>query len=185
MRNVGIGKSTQGIRERLKAEAEANAAKRAQWTAKREEAVADKERDSQREQRLQQFIAKAAAQAPTLDDLTPDQRRVILLDMHAEAYIGRPDDPNHRRIFVLFSLTAEAAAHAFTPGGQPDYQTTWYDAHGNSYSVFATEGWPPTERLYDANGEEYVDFSTMPDADPQLDTTSTPHRGKSPKTSIQ
>jgi len=161
--------SLAGIRARLTAEAEANAAKRAQWERKRADAVADKERRTQREQRLQQFITKAAAQAPTLDDLTPDQRRTIVLDLHPDVRIGRVDDRRHERVWILFELSADTAARAFAPG-EVFPQSSWTDKAGNQYWSGAYKGWPPTELPTDANGEEYVDFSDVPD-----DATITPY----------
>lgn len=157
-----------GIRERLIAEAEANAGKRAEYAAKREAALAEKERRTRREQRLEQFIAKAAQQSDTLDDLTPDQRRDILLDLHPTVAIGRPRDPKNLRISVLFELSADAAAHAFAPG-EVFPQGNWKDKDGNHYWSGAYEGWPPASSVeVDANGEPYVDFSNIPDDD--LDT---------------
>lgn len=115
-----------------------------------------------REQRIQQFIAKADAQAPTLDDLTPDQRRDILLDLHPDIRIGPPHHARYSRISVLFALSAEAASHTDDYDGQSlIYHYSGKDENGNEYTVGAIEGWPPTWMTVDENGEPYFDFSNV------------------------
>ncbi|MGO8949898.1 MAG: hypothetical protein ACLQUY_20030 [Ktedonobacterales bacterium] len=76
----------------------------------------------------------------TLDDLSAEQRRQILLDLHPLVYISRPDS-DRPRVELVFSLTAEAAAH--TRESSLWHTSNLSTRHG-TYVTFVQQGWPPT-----------------------------------------
>jgi hypothetical protein len=128
--------------------------------AKRDSLPAKQERRASREQRIAEFSAHAKAQAGTLDDLTPEQRHRILLDLHTTVYVRRSGDTyvlrdpilgdlvrKRDRVSVIFSLSDEAAAKVGAPDEEGDI---WYDesyraANGDLWTVFAANTWPPRE----------------------------------------
>jgi hypothetical protein len=137
-----------------------NDAQRHGYTAQRASAQTEKERRANRARRLNTFIARAAEQAGTLDDLDAEQRRHIVLDLHPQVKVGHKDRRDGwDRVAVLFELSGNDAAHA-APGALWSFRL-WEDAEGQHYTVYAAPTWdaPPAAgaSFHFAGGEEDAD----------------------------
>lgn len=108
------------LRQRAQEEALRIATARQGYVEKLTAAEAEQARRDNRTQRLHDIIELNATRAAGLDDLTPEQRRQILLDLRPEVRIARGNDPRYQRIAVTFNLTREAAERADWKGA-PDW----------------------------------------------------------------
>jgi DNA invertase Pin-like site-specific DNA recombinase len=130
----------EGLRNRVYSDVERNSAKREEYAKKQESARLEIVRREQEQERLAAFQEKARKQADTLDDLTAQERRQILQDLHTSVFISRPDDTERPRLELAFFLTAETAAQVRGEGWKPGSVST----RRGEYITFVEQGWPPT-----------------------------------------
>jgi hypothetical protein len=138
-----------------------NALGRQGYAEKRQDAQTEQLRRLHEQERLKEFEAKARAQAPTLDDLDAEQRRQLLLDLHAEVHIARPDNDREPRLTLLFSLTSEAAQRS------SEVWATWttHTAKGDYVTYIEQSGQSPAA-VQHRDGKLILDFShTTPPLD--------------------
>lgn len=168
------------IVEVLRQDSAKNNETRAKWAAKRAEAVAEKERRAEREARLAAFVERANAARETLDDLTADQRRSILRDLHPTIHIGCRDDTHHPggwpRGVILGDLAEGEAGAAGILGRGESNATNWVEDGQHWVRWSAEEGWDPAtdDRVppLDEDPEEVVDSDGTAEGSAKLPSNS-------------
>jgi hypothetical protein len=99
------------IRANIEQQAELNAELREGYLERLATAQGDVERREAQRDRVQAFAEWATAQAPTVESLSAEDRREILIhSLHPTIYVGhtKSDRP---RVAAFFAVSAEAAAH--------------------------------------------------------------------------
>ena len=145
------------IRANIEQQAERNAELRDGYQERLAAALAEFESRQAQHARVRTFAEWAAAQAPTVDTLSAeDQREILIHSLHPTIFIAntKSDEP---RVAILFAVSAEAAAHI---DPYELYTTSqWQNAKGEYYTSFVEE--MPTggaEDDDDASAEEF-DFN--------------------------
>jgi hypothetical protein len=151
----------EGMRKRIFDDAERNTLKREEYTKKQQSAQVELLRREGEQARLAEFQEKARATADTLDDLDAEQRRQLLLDLHAVVYVARLDNDHQPRLELAFHLTAEAAAHV--RGEQ--WQAKGLQTRRGEYITFVEQGWPPRSHRLDSDRTTVIDLSLASDDD--------------------
>jgi DNA invertase Pin-like site-specific DNA recombinase len=104
-----------------------------QRIAEAEQAQAER---ATRAERVQGFAHWAAEHADNLDDLTPEERRPILEQLHPTVFVARKGS-DRERLSLIFSVTEQAAARL---DPQTLYTTLqWQDAGGDYFTVYVDE----------------------------------------------
>jgi hypothetical protein len=99
------------IRANIEQQAERNAELRDGYQERLEAAQAEVESRQAQQDRVKTFAAWARLQAPTVDALSADDRRQILIhSLHPTIFVARmkSEEP---RVAILFAVSEEAAAH--------------------------------------------------------------------------
>jgi DNA invertase Pin-like site-specific DNA recombinase len=173
LKRLGEDADSARVAANLKDDAKKNATVRENWLAKRADAVAEKERRAEREQRLTSFIARAETQSDNLDDLTADQRRSILLDLGVRVHIADHRDPNKPRGAVMFYLTERHAQNTWdawdtwegVEGVTPLFEAKDKQGHRWTWEAASAGAVPPfAGPLLDLD-EVLADFSDLTDED--------------------
>jgi len=147
------------IRANMEQQAERNAELRTGYRERLEAAQAEVDSRQAQHDRVQAFAEWATAQAPTIDTLSADDRRAILIhSLHPTIFVAHTKS-GKPRVSFLFAVSAEAAAH-IDPWRL--YTTAqWQNASGEYYTSYIEE-LPNTEPDDDDNdngGEYDVDLS--------------------------
>ena len=125
------------IRANIEQQAERNAELRDGYQERLAAALAEFESRQAQHARVRTFAEWAAAQAPTVDTLSAEDRREILIhSLHPTIFIAntKSDEP---RVAILFAVSAEAAAHI---DPYELYTTSqWQNAKGEYYTSFVEE----------------------------------------------
>ncbi len=138
------------IRAHLEQDAEHNSQLRTgyqQRLADAEMAQADR---ATRVERVQGFAQWAAEHKDNLDDLTADERRTILEQLHPTIFAARRGS-GRERLALIFSVTEQAAARL---DPQTLYTSAqWQGASGDFFTVYVDE--------YDPSGSEALRGNTL------------------------
>lgn len=99
---------------------------------------------------MQTFAHWAEEHRDSLDDLTAEQRRVILEKLHPTVFLARKGS-GRERLALIFSVSEQAAARL---DPQTLYSTfQWQDAEGDYFTVYVDE--------YDPSGSEALRGNTL------------------------
>jgi DNA invertase Pin-like site-specific DNA recombinase len=141
--NLGGDPLLAGVRGRLIDDVKQNAQARAEYAAKLAAAQREYNQRTERDARLTAFTVRAAAlsEGDRLEDLSPAERRELLLDLGAQVRVKARKDPRDR-LSVLFTLSEEAAAHV--PEDVLEAIWSHQTAAGDSVTVLALPAIPPS-----------------------------------------
>jgi DNA invertase Pin-like site-specific DNA recombinase len=169
------------LRARAQDDLRAHEVARKQYQAKIDAAHTELARRAMREQRLATVHARAQQHAGSLDDLTPDERRQLILDLGATCWVGRADDHDTPYLALLWDVTEEQSTHVRP---QDLFTTsTWRDTAGRTYtssvsisgpSVLSPDGTLDLTQVEAQNADEQLGTeSAILEADPQRATQHT------------
>jgi hypothetical protein len=125
------------IRANIERQAERNAELRTGYQERLEAAQEDVESRQAQHARIRTFAEWAAAQAPTVETLSTEDRRKILIHSLHPTIIVAHTKSGEPRVSILFAVSAEAAAHI----DPYELSTTsqWQDASGEYYTAYVEE----------------------------------------------